>query len=190
MREEVLQQLREEYNKKKQEVKIFNENVDRIRQLQQDPNVMEYMSLINSIGGIPRNLVFDEVQTVRGILNRLYYTTKEEDTNKIYVCLGTYHSHENKSDVYSICDDLVDYNSPDAHFRLYQDIEKSTYECIPIKECKKFENDNYGNIIFTNAYVSRMVHSKIHDDFVIESIKHGQEYAKKYVLGKYSERKN
>lgn len=178
MKEEVLQEIKKELLLKKEEVELFNKTSKRIFELQQDPAVREYESLIKSISGFPRILSFDETNVLRGIYNRFSNTVNENESNGIYVYLGSYYKAND-----SKIGDIVDYNSPNVTHREYQDIERINSIFVSVDKSGDFESKN--TVIKPMTFSKRQEFYKIQDDFLVESVNHGQEYAKRYILSKY-----
>ena len=88
MTEELLKQLRDEVTIKKTNNEKQNTKVQRIKELEDDPNVREYIYLIGLF-----NTLFnyeDDDQIVSSIYNKYIYLIQEDETNGIYVYLGTF----------------------------------------------------------------------------------------------------
>ena len=112
------------------------------------------------------------------------YKIKKDETNNIYVYLGTYRNNDEIDIIHGSNDFKVDYNSPNASYRIYRNIEYPYGESIPISMCDEFEKKHI--IIKPNTYLKEKAYYEIQKDFFIESVKTNQESAKQKILRKYN----
>lgn len=184
MKEELLILLKEELKKQKLEKEEQNKKVRRIKELLKEPNVREYVELINSIDGkIKQNTLSDE-EMILLIYRRYFHKIEEKDTNNIYVYLGTY-AHSYETDIIHGSNDFrVNYDSPGAAYRSYINLEQLYEECIPIKYCDGFEKDHI--ILNPKSALTQTQYYKIQEEFFVKAVKTNQESAKKMILKKYN----
>ncbi len=185
MTEELLKQLRDEVTIKKTNNEKQNTKVQRIKELEDDPNVREYIYLI----GLSKfNTLFnyeDDDQIVSSIYNKYIYLIQEDETNGIYVYLGTFRYSDEIDIVHSSCDIRVKYDDKRADYRLYKNIEQVFAKKININDCKSFERENI--ILNPNSYYKEKEYYNIQKEFFITAVKKGQEAARRRILKKYPE---
>ena len=87
---------------------------------------------------------------------------RKNDTNKLYVYMGTYMDDYNGNIV------KVDRNSEYATYSLYKDIELNSTISVEIHECDYFEQRN--RVLTGNL-------DKIRKEFIVKSLDKGQEYS-------------
>ena len=178
MREDILNKLKIELNEIKKYNQINNEIIKKIKNLEYNPLIKEYLKLINkNINNEEINNEKDEDIIKRIYKKYLFYINKDE-TNKIFVYLGTYRYF----DCY-IKEQRVDYNYKRADYRIYCDIEQLNHLYLPIINCYEFESNNI--IIGTDTFFKEREFSKIQLEFFIESVKTNQESAKNKILNNY-----
>ena len=170
MREDLLNQLKYEFQKEREIIQKHNQRIDRIKQLKDEPLIQEYLELSKE--------VVDETKidtTEEEIIEKLYrhnlYRIHSSDTNGIYIYFGTFDNHDQK----------VDYDSSSAVYRKYKNIELSYIQECPIEESKIFEKKN--NILFPKN--EKEEYFKIQKEFFKEAIQVGQPQAKTLILEKY-----
>lgn len=149
-----------------------------------DEKVKEFVKLMN-IGYIDTSL--DELKTLRYILREMHISP----TNNIYVCILT-GKYDYSEDVYNVNQAKVDtdFNDPQREFRYYKNIEDGTivtkifnseYDtCTP----SFFENKN---VVLnpTNSCINQNDYQVVREEFILNSMKYGQETSKKLLLEKY-----
>lgn len=87
---------------------------------------------------------------------------RKNDTNKLYVYMGTYMDDYNGNVV------KVDRNSEYATYSLYKDIELNSTVSVEIHECDYFEQRN--RVLTGNL-------DKIRKEFIVKSLEKDQEYS-------------
>lgn len=183
MTEELLKQIREEVAIKKANNEKQNAKVQRIKELEEDPNVSEYIYLMG-LSKCSTALNYDNTdQVICSVYNKYIYSIEEKDTNKIYIYLGTFRCSDNVDIVHSSYDIRVKYNDKKADYRLYQDLEQTFAKRVNIKDCDSFEKAN--TIINPTPYYKEKEYYNIQKEFFIKAIKNNQEDARKLVLKKY-----
>ena len=118
MREELLKQLKTELENKKLENEKHNQKVKRIRELKSNPNVREYIKLINLVEDDLKQIKSSDEKIISSFYHRYLYQIKKEETNGIYVYLGTYEYNNEVDIIHGSKDFRVNYDSPQANYRL------------------------------------------------------------------------
>lgn len=188
MTEELLTKMKEELEIEKQKLANYNRRIRRIRELENDGNVQEFLKLTN--------LEYESLLIKRissdSLIEEVFYhhlhEIEEKDTNGIYVYLGTYKYTDEIDIVHSSHDISVSYYSPVADYRVYQNIEEWSSKQIPISKCEQFEKVH--TILNPKVSITRKGFYEIQKDFFIRAIKVNQESAKKMVLRKYRRHSN
>lgn len=178
MKEETLLEIKEKIKKEKQEIIEYNKRVKRIKKLLERKTVIEYLELIDEE---PSKLDFkdiDEEVIIKRVYERMLYKIDKNDTNKIYVCTGTY-TFGDFDIVHGPTDYLVNRDDPSATHRNYWDLEQSMSIDVAIKKCDEFEKNNI--VIFEG----RHSYYKIRQEFIKEALKNGQKEAVKTIVKKY-----
>lgn len=188
MKEDILNQIRNELNIKKEINERYNNKLKRIKELEKDNNVKEYISLVG-LSNCNKEFINDsDDEIINYIYTKYIYKIDENSTNKIYVYLGTF-KYSNEFDVvHSYSDIRTDDNDKKANYRLYQDIELDFIKQVNIDDCKLFEENNI--IINPDSYYKMREYYKIRREFFVNSVKENQDTAIKKVLKKYSKLQN
>lgn len=180
MREEVLDRMKIEIKKKEEELIEYNERLSKIKQLENDPRVIEYLSLIKYI----ENFKLENGQNKDTPFYFEYLKDiKRDETNKIFVYIGTYSYISNYDSKIGKMTDLVLYNSSDADYRKYWDLEQKDVINIAIKNCIQFEKENI--IIIPKTDDREKEYYKIQKEFFDEALDKDQEIAKRKILSNY-----
>lgn len=182
MREDILNQIKNEIENKLLDNEKYNATVKRIKDLEKNRYVKEYINLL----GLPisrQDFIIDDTDSiVSEIYSKYINKIGESDTNRIYVYLGTYR-YSTTSDVVSLGDDRVSYDDNRADYRVYQDLEQRSSIVVNIKDCKSFEENN--TILNPNSYFKNQEYYRMQKEFFIAAVKDGQDAAKKRILKKY-----
>jgi len=184
MREELLIKIREDLENEKKRLKEYNDKVKRIKELMKDESVKEFLDLtcIDYKIGNTKKMVTNDI--IASIYSSYVYRIRENETNGLYVYLGTYRYNDEIDIVHGSYDKRVSYDSIDANYRLYRNIEKSSSEQILINRCDEFERTH--TIINPKIAFSNKAFYEIQRDFFIRAIKDNQKSATKMILRKYS----
>lgn len=177
MKAELLTILKQELQSRKIENRKHNTKIKRIKELEKDPNVREYINLIKILED-DLNLI--NISDKKLILSYYPFYLSEigkDDTNKIYVYLGTFEYNNEIDIVHGSRDFRVKEDSEDADYKVYRNIESDYSIDIPIEKCEEFEKNNI--IIRPETYLNGREYYKIIDEFFINAIKTNQESAKK-----------
>lgn len=113
---------------------------------------------------------------ILSIYKKYIVQIKENDTNKIYVYMGTYIQDYYDQSECSF-DKEVDMNNPNATHRIYRNLEGLLEKCIKIEDCDVFEKNNI--VLFVDDFY------EIEKEFLSTSVKENQEKAIQKVLKKY-----
>ena len=157
MKEETLQKVKKLYEGTNKKIREKNKNNEKILALQEEKVVTEYLELrgLKKIKKIPEIKISEIYQCY---INQV----KAENTNHIYIYAGYY-------DVEGV----------------YSYINIETGEVLEVYDNFEFELMN--NIIHLDEDLSfETIHDEyypiIQEDFLLEAIKNGQNYAKRYVM--------
>jgi len=187
MKEEILNIIRDEYQNRKERKKDVENMMTRIEELKENEFVKEYLSLLYNLDKINYKDILGWTDDMMLDLAISGNVRNIEETNGIYVCLGTFVL----TDLYDIehgpRNSRVDRNDPRAEYRIYQDIECNESIHVPIRLCEEFENSH--KIIFPNRYFAGKFYYDIQREFIREAIATNQETACAKVLSKSSSRK-
>ena len=184
MKEELLNSLKEELEKQKKENQEHNKKVRRIKELLKEPSVIEYLKLINLIDGDLKQINLSDSDIITSFYHTYLYKIQKDETNNIYVYLGTYKNNDEIDIVHGSNDFKVNYNSSDANYRIYKNIEYPYVQSIPISMCDEFEKNHI--VIKPKSYFKEREYYEIQKDFFTYAIKTNQESAKKMILKKYN----
>lgn len=182
MKEELLLEMKAEAERMKERYRQHNENVKRIRQLEKDPAVKEYLQLMETFNCEPQYIKKSLDEIIASNYSKHLYHIKQGDTNGIYVFLGTYRYNREIDIVHGSTDYRVADNDPKADYRLYHDLEHHFPEQVVISRCEQFERDHI--VIMPNT-LSDSEYYKIQREFFVKAVKTDQEKAKKMILRKY-----
>lgn len=184
MKKELLKEIREEVLNIKKANEERNKKRSRIRELESNESVKEYMRLreIDACTDV-KEFTTDEKTLASEIYYRYIHRIDRKDTNGIYVYLGTYRESYESDIVHCNGDIKVGYNNPDAEYRLYQDLEQNSVITVPIKDCEEFEKSN--RVIFPKGYNLCKKYYEIQKEFFTEAITNSEEEACKLLLRRY-----
>lgn len=184
MKEETLNLIRSKVKKMKKISEEENERNKRIKELEKDSKVEEYLRLRGiKVSEQKETLEIDEDVITGNLYSCYLYSIKDEDTNKIFVYLGTYKSSLEKDIIHSN-DIRVSYDDAKAEYRIYQDIESTSSVIIPIKDSIEFERTH--KIIYPKGYRTYGEYYKIQKEFFQTAVRENQEEACKLILRKYN----
>ena len=175
MKEELLEKIRKEYEERKQKQTEIKEKLQELSKLKLDKNVQRYLNLQQEICGMLDISIVN--QTDKQLIDSVYnqYLYQMEETNQIFVYLGTYRHSVERDIEHGSNDYLVDKNDVNADYRMYQDIELKYPVCIPIKLCEEFECTH--QVIFAKGYLKERIFYHLQSEFFHNAIKYGQEQA-------------
>lgn len=187
MKEEKLKVIKEEYHERKEMKKNIENMMVRIEELKENEFVKEYLGLLNKLHKVNYKDILnwtDDMMLDAAICRNI---RNIEETNDIYVCLGTFIL----TDIYDIehgpRDSRVNRNDPSAEYRIYQDLECDESIRIPIKLCEEFEKNH--RIIYPDVYNTWGFYYKMQREFIEEAIATNQETACTKILSRFSGKK-
>lgn len=184
MNQEILYAIRLEYEEQKALKRKVDDMKSRLEALKKNEYVIEYLELLNMLNKM--NYHRFSTWTDDNILDSVFrmHSYKNNETNGIYVCLGTFMLDDLCDIEHGPYDRIVDRDDPRAEYRKYQDIECIDTIQIPIKRCEEFEKKH--KIIYPNTrYGSRFCYN-IQKEFIKDLLVMSQEEACAKVLKKYS----
>lgn len=183
MKEELLNQLRNELTQQKQAIEKANQEKRRIKELLKSPFVKEYTSLLELEQSDLKLVKKTDKEIISSFYHHYLHQIDPKDTNEIYVYLGTYHYSIETDIVHGSNDERVDYSSPLADYRTYWNIEQPFAESISINKCEQFEKKHF--IINPESYFKEREYYEIQKEFFIKAVKSNQTNAKKMILKKH-----
>ena len=105
-----------------------------------------------------------------------------DDTNEIYVCLGTF-MLDNICDIVNGPSDIrLDRDDSRAEYRIYRNIENNYSEQIPIRKCEEFEKTH--KVIIPNTTSIERYYYELQKEFITLAVTEGQEKACKKILNR------
>lgn len=176
MKNDELEELRKYYNKLMESDNRKDEIKKKLAQLQSDPKVIEYIDLkreldyFNTHDIIPVNN--------KKIIERIVDNISVTNTTNIYVYMSTYTTNYYNSNAKTSDTKEVLYDSEDASYRSYYNIENPSLSSIdvPINDCSEFENNNI--VLFPPKDASFFdYYKKIRNIYFETAIKNGNEKA-------------
>jgi len=173
MTEELLNKIKEDSKKERENIISNNADKLRLKELMKKRDVEEFMNIV----GIDVDVnMEDENDALLKTFENNINSIGVSETNHIFIYIGSLIRR------YSWTNDepfnkMVDRNDKRATHRLYLDIEQRYTFVVPIRSANEFE-EKY-NVIFTDDI------SKVRNDFINTAVIENQEKAKEYVLTKY-----
>ncbi|MBQ2639335.1 MAG: hypothetical protein IJF92_01025 [Bacilli bacterium] len=167
MNEQEQKKFREKYESLMDAKDKMTYILDKMHKLEEDMYVKEYLKLQEEYKKISDSEGYEiPYISEEQLLEKAIRETEIEETNNIYVCMSAYNGkygldESNVKSRYRVLDAPVDYDSKEADYKQYYNIELSKsdegYEInIPIAMCKEFENNNLvlypPDIEFANKY--------------------------------------
>jgi len=171
LEESILNKIRIEYENKKNIQNEYKKNINRLKELEENELIKEYLILSNIIKD--KNYLEILTLTDEEILNSLLllYSDKIEKTNNIIVYLATFAKSKNNEYI------KVNRDNSKAEFRMYADLEKdiSLSINIPIKEADEYEKNN--NVIIPQTIFTDLYFYDLQKKFMKEAILSNQKQA-------------
>ncbi len=183
MKEELLKEIREEVKGIKEKMEEHNADIKRVKELEKDPHVKEYITLMRKLDNNVKKTEYSEAEIIASIYRKYISQIEDIDTNEIYVYLGTYTSSSEIDIVHGANDIRVRYDDPSADYRIYWNIEQSFAENIFLPQCKEFEETHV--ILNPSGYFKREAFYKIQQEFFVKAAQVNQKAAAKSLLKKY-----
>lgn len=135
MKEDTLTQIKNEVEITKLNIEKNNEMVKKIKELEKNRYVREYLSLVGLSNTKQKFITDTDDEIISQIYDKYIHRIDERDTNGIYIYLGTFR-YSSTADIVSLGDDRVSYDDDRADYRLYQDLEQLASLVVNIKDCK------------------------------------------------------
>lgn len=169
-----LQENRTKFLKVSRELELLEEN----------PIVKEYLKLFAFFDDMS-GYDFDEKTDDDLLVMALHYVSINE-TNNIYVCVGTFQNNYEYDIEHGSTDYRVNKDDPDADYRIYRNLEQETDEIKEIIDnCEKFEQGHiviYPRCPQTNTHLCERYYQKLRTEFLRTSVYESQEKALQKVL--------
>ncbi len=181
MNQETLNGLRDEFKKKKAEIKEHNKKVIRVRELMNDPAVKEYIELTGNNPQI-EYINLNSIEIINDIYRPFLTTIKPSERNNIYFYLGTYSFYYHYDISEGGIDKKVAKDDKLADYNLYWNIEGGVPIRIPIDNSKEFEKNN---VVICTYYHSAKDYYFIQKEFFANAVVYNQVKAKKLLIKKY-----
>ena len=189
MTNEELQKIRNKYNELKDKRTEILKIGEAIEEYEQHPAVKKYLELLeiyekNTTG---RMQGFDK-KTDGNLLYSTLCSIRIDETNNIYVYMGTFERSNECDIVHGPNDYRVNKDDPKADYRIYRNLELASYQNdyeieVPIKKCEVFEKEHtviypQGTCLYDRYY------NQLKDEFFETAISESQEKAVERVLAK------
>lgn len=180
MKQEILEKIKNEYLVKCEEIDNIKNIKSRIKELEKDKHVIEYLNLTSKLEDsntktISKNQILSSIFTS-------YVRREIDETNEILVYLGTYMSSCETDIEHGASDIRVNKNDVNAEFSLYADLEKDLMDSItvPIKDRDDFEKKH--QIIYPKGIRNERRFYELQQEFIVTAINEGQERAVNKIL--------
>lgn len=176
MKEEVLNLIKDEINKAKQDRENYLMLLHKIHELEQDEKIKEYLNLRkqfqilqhkDTINKSDDEIMYDIFNKYRNIIT---------ETNQIYVYTGTFTVSESEIP-YEI---MVQRNDIRGIYRKYKDIENGYTQIVNIEDSIEFENNNI--VLFPNTGLLISYYDKVREEYIKLVVTEGQEKAYQRIL--------
>lgn len=184
MKEELLHKIKSEFSQQKDMFDKHDSKIIGINELLEVSKLEECISFNNQAKENKKQINLSIEDIILKIYYKYLHMIQADETNSIFVYLGTYQYNYDIDVVHSSNDIRVEYNSNNACYREFQDIEQPFPICVPIDKCEEFENKH--NVIYTKSFFSLKKYYEIQKDFVLALINENQKLVKTYILRKYN----
>lgn len=180
MEQKILDEIKDKYNTKLKILKKYEVLTKRIGELEENEFVKEYMELIT----ILKNHEGKDMKTWND--NKLIESAFRncicniQETNGIYVYIGTYMSSHECDIVHGSSDIRLNRDDPKAEYRIYKNIETSDSEMVSVKQWDEFEKTH--KIIYPKTTLTDSFFYAAQNEFFSIAIKESQETACNKIL--------
>lgn len=178
MQEDILNKIREKRREAQPIIEEYNNRARIENELAKQERAKKELGL-PYIEGLGRPIQ-DEDDVIMEIYKGYRREIEEDDTNNIFVYIGTYKSLSpsfNQVEAGAPFEELVDRDDPEADFRVYNNLEGIWSYRFSIPESLEFERTH--TVLFPNFFEDAL------EDFVLTSVKDSQEKAVSLVLERY-----
>lgn len=186
MNDKLLQNMRKEVNSKMDANQKQIDAQKRVNELRKDPAVIEYIKALRIIEDNKGTKKLTEKGAILSIYRKYLYLIKPQETNQLFVYMGTYFKGGNNDIIHGENDTRVNYDNQRADYRLYWDIEQTAPETVPIELCEQFEIEH--QVLGLGTENTERDFYEMQAEFFCEAAKNQAE-AKKKFLKKYGEKK-
>ena len=177
MNEKVLNEFREEYNKRLEKKHKIDKSLDILKKrkeiLENSPIVRDYIELNDQIEKVS-DMIFTEEEVFFDTLYDFENKGLIDETNNIYLYAGSF-INENGDER------LVERDSLISEFDRYINIESLKDIDVPVEDRTNFEKNNKVLVLDNNDYIKYLIYD-IRDQFIRDSLNYGQEDACSKVL--------
>lgn len=180
MKKETLDEIKSSIVSKRHEIGDFNKKVKRIKELEKNKIVKEYLSLTGIEPKKIEKIKKSQKSIVLSVSKSYLEQIKPEDTFGIYIYMGTYSYNTQFSSVKLA--ERVSYDSPYADYRVYWNIEQPDSIAVPINKCSEFEESN---TVLEIDKISKEKFDEAQELFLYLCNEVNQEAACRVVLRKY-----
>lgn len=184
MKNSELESIRSEYKDLLNLRAQIIDKLKKIEDLEKNPFVKEYLKLREELES-DNDHKYTHMERLNDfdMLKLCYNKVNITETNNIYVYTGTF-----KNDINDSLDTRVNYDSENALYSKYSNIELQEYNfnstmIIPISKREEFEKNNI--VIFPKNYLLDKTFYDIQNDFFLDAMELGQEKAIEKLLKKY-----
>lgn len=175
-----LNEIRDKYNKQLEDVKKYDIIAKRVSELLENDTVKEYLELVKIMKEqeCKRNQECSE----NDLINNSFYSTlyEIEETNNIYVYLGTYVSSRECDIVHGNSDIRLGREDPRADYSIYQNVESSDSVTIYINKRDEFEKTH--TVIYPKTMLTESFFYAIQTEFFKVAVRESQEAACERIL--------
>ena len=182
MEQEILDKIIKNYNQGLERKKHYEDLLKKITKLEEDEKIKEYITLKKRLEQVDYKKIIGETdsQILDSTFNSYKYMI--DDTNEIYVCLGTF-MLDNICDIVNGPSDIrLDRDDSRAEYRIYRNIENNYSEQIPIRKCEEFEKTH--KVIIPNTTSIERYYYELQKEFITLAVTEGQEKACKKILNR------
>lgn len=184
MKPEMLEKIKRDYYKLKEEYQTNTSKNARLKELEQHPLVQEYLTLRQELEELSSRKITRE--NCLDFVSAAYAINSHhiKGTNSIFVYLGTYKNSLSRDVLRGQESIRVKYNDPNAEYRVYADLEKQSVNAleITVQKCSSFEQTH--RIVYPKSYNTVREFYDLQNAFILDAIELGQEEAIKRVLAK------
>lgn len=176
MKEEVLNLIKEEINKAKQDRENCLMLLNQIHKLEQDDKVKEYLNLREQLQILQHKEMVNKSDDE--IMYEIFSKYKNiiAETNQIYVYIGTFTSSETEVP-YEI---MVHRDDVRGIYRKYKNIENDYTQILNIEDSIEFEKNNI--VLFPNTKLLISYYDKVREEYIKTLVTEGQEKAYQRIL--------
>lgn len=175
MQNEVVDKMKEEFEKRKKSKERCQKMVVRVNELREEPLVKEYLKLISLLDNIDSEVVLNWDDD--DMVNKAFCMYKRDiiETNGIYVCMGTFQGSIETDIEHGASDYRLSKNDSNAEYRIYRNLETEDDIRKKIEDCKKFEEEN--TVIYPKTLFAEKAFYELQSEFISDVVRGNQEVA-------------